>query len=47
MNLELIHLGAKGSHHQHEGASNGVRSKAYLKTKIVFVGFGDLADKMM
>ena len=31
--MEPLHLGAQGSHHQHEGASNGVGSKRYLKPK--------------
>ena len=31
--LEPLHLGALGSHHQHERASNGVGSKGYLKAK--------------
>jgi hypothetical protein len=29
--LEPTHLGAQGSHHQHEGASNGLGSKGHLK----------------
>jgi hypothetical protein len=29
--LEPTHLGAQGSHHQHEGASNGLGSKVHLK----------------
>jgi hypothetical protein len=29
--LEPTHLGAQGSHHQHEGASNGVGSKGHSK----------------
>jgi hypothetical protein len=29
--LEPTHLGAEGSHHQHEGASNGLGSKGHLK----------------
>jgi hypothetical protein len=29
--LEPTHLGAQGSHHQHEGASNGLGSKDHLK----------------
>ena len=33
MELEPLHLGAQGSHHQHEGTSNGVGSKRYLKPK--------------
>ena len=33
LELEPLHLGAQGSHHQHEGASNGVGFKGYLKSK--------------
>ena len=33
MELEPLHLGAQESHHQHEGISNGVGSKRYLKPK--------------
>jgi hypothetical protein len=29
--LEPTHFGAQGSHHQHEGASNGLGSKGHLK----------------
>jgi hypothetical protein len=29
--LEPAHLDAQGSHHQHEGASNGLSSKGHLK----------------
>jgi hypothetical protein len=29
--LEPTHLGAQGSHHQHEGASNGLPSEGHLK----------------
>jgi hypothetical protein len=29
--LEPTHLGAQGSHHQHEGASNGLGSEGHLK----------------
>jgi hypothetical protein len=29
--LELTHLGAQGSHHQHEEASNGLGSEGHLK----------------
>jgi hypothetical protein len=29
--LEPTHLGAQESHHQHEGASNGLGSKGHLK----------------
>jgi hypothetical protein len=29
--LEPTHLGAQGSHHQYEGASNGLGSKGHLK----------------
>jgi hypothetical protein len=29
--LEPTHLGAQGSHHQHERASNGLGSKGHLK----------------
>jgi hypothetical protein len=29
--LEPTHLGAQGSHQQHEGASNGLGSKGQLK----------------
>jgi hypothetical protein len=29
--LEPTHLGAQGSHDQHEGASNGLGSKDHLK----------------
>jgi hypothetical protein len=29
--LEPTHLGAQGSHHQHEGSSNGLGSKGHLK----------------
>jgi hypothetical protein len=29
--LEQTHLGAQGSHHQHEGASNGLGSKGHVK----------------
>jgi hypothetical protein len=29
--LEPTHLGAQGSHHQHEGASNGLGSKGHFK----------------
>jgi hypothetical protein len=36
--LEPTHLGAQGSHHQHEGPSNGLGSKGHLKAKSV----GDL-----
>jgi hypothetical protein len=32
--LEPTHLGAQGSHHQHEGASNGLGSKGHLKAMI-------------
>jgi hypothetical protein len=28
--LEPTHLGAQGSYHQHEGASNGLGSKGHL-----------------
>jgi hypothetical protein len=31
MGLEPTHLGAQRSHHQHEGASNGLGSKGHLK----------------
>ena len=31
--MEPLHLGAQGSPHQHEGTSNGVGSKGYLKPK--------------
>ena len=31
--MEPPHLGAQESHHQHEGISNGVGSKRYLKPK--------------
>ena len=44
--FEPLHLGSQGSHHQHEGASNGVGSKGYLKPKNGFGGFGGLAYKM-
>jgi hypothetical protein len=30
--LEPTHLGAQGSHPQHEGASNGLSSKSHLKS---------------
>jgi hypothetical protein len=29
--LEPTHLGAQGSHHQHEGASNGLGSEGHFK----------------
>jgi hypothetical protein len=29
--LEPTHLGAQGSHHQHEGALNGLVSEGHLK----------------
>jgi hypothetical protein len=29
--LEPTHLGAQGSHHRHEGASNSLGSKGHLK----------------
>jgi hypothetical protein len=29
--LKPTHLGAQGSHHKHEGASNGLGSKGHLK----------------
>jgi hypothetical protein len=29
--LEPTHLGAQGSHHHHEGSSNGLGSKGHLK----------------
>ena len=41
--LESLHLGAQGCHHQYEGASNGVGSKGDLKPKKDFGGFGGLA----
>ena len=31
--MELLNLSAQESHHQHEGTSNGVGSKGYLKPK--------------
>jgi hypothetical protein len=31
LELEPPHLGAEGSHHKHEGASNCLDSKGYLK----------------
>jgi len=33
--LESLHLGAQGHHHQYEVASNGVCSKGYLKPRSV------------
>jgi hypothetical protein len=33
LELEPLHLGAQESHHQYEGASNGVGFKGYLKPK--------------
>ena len=41
--LESLHLGAQGCHHQYEGVSNGVGSKVDLKPKNGFGGFGGLA----
>jgi hypothetical protein len=29
--LEPTHLGAQGSHHQHEGVPNGLGSKGHVK----------------
>ena len=41
--LEPLHLGAQGSHHQYEGASNGVT----WRLKIDSGGFGGLSNKKM
>jgi hypothetical protein len=41
--LEPTHLGAQGSHHQHEGASNGLGSKGRLKA--MSWGLGRLGTK--
>ena len=45
--MEPLYLDAQGSHHQYEGASNGVGSKGDFKPKNDFGGFGGLAHKMM
>ena len=44
--LESLHLGAQGCHHQYEGASNDVGSKGDMKPKNGFGGFGGLAYKL-
>ena len=44
--LEPLHLGAQGHHHQYEGGSNGVGSKGDLKPKNDFRGLGGLAYKL-
>jgi hypothetical protein len=43
--LEPTHLGSQGSHHQHEGASNGLGSKGHLKD--LMRGLGRLGTKKL
>ena len=46
LELEPLHLGAQGYHHQLERASNGVGSKGDLKPRMAFGGFGGLTYKL-
>jgi hypothetical protein len=43
--LKPTHLGAQGSYHQHEGASNNLGSKGHLKA--MRAGLGRLGTKKL